>query len=168
MIYWTSCPVHKNFIDTEYRIKMNLCLESIVKLFTNMRVIKLKEHWDPKLDIFVDKDGKITFEGLDAYWKSIDSSFEFNVKKRENFLKYNRREAPRPFTHTVTKTNGSSPRTNAVNRNETPLVRDVMARRMKEFFQRRKDWGNDRFHWRRPGAGKDSRKGKKLPRPPYE
>ena len=42
-IYWTAAPHHKNFDNNSLRTKFNNCLESVVKLYSNMRVIKMKE-----------------------------------------------------------------------------------------------------------------------------
>ena len=47
-IYWNALPLHQAWWDNEPRIKYNNVLESIVKTFDNMKIIKIKEIWDPK------------------------------------------------------------------------------------------------------------------------
>ena len=51
----------------------------------NIRVIKLKEHWDTKDSTLVSND-RMTETGLSAYWRAVDVTFEYNQKKRELFL----------------------------------------------------------------------------------
>ena len=44
-IYWVALPSHRGFDakESEARTKFSLCLESVAKLYSNMRVIKLKD-----------------------------------------------------------------------------------------------------------------------------
>ena len=88
MIYLCTAPIHRNQPEKERdsRMKWNLVLTSLLKLYENMRPIKLKElkQDDDKL---VDQNGHWTFEGLEYYWKAVDSSLRFNVTKRDMFLK---------------------------------------------------------------------------------
>ena len=62
--------------------QVQFVLESVIKTYDNMRVIKLKEYWDSKDSTLVIND-VITETGLTSYWLAIDSSFKFNVQKRE-------------------------------------------------------------------------------------
>ena len=48
VIYWVTAARHKLFKDLPSRTKFNLCLEATVKMFDNMRVIKIKELWNYK------------------------------------------------------------------------------------------------------------------------
>ena len=85
-IYWVELPRHKNFeAENSARIKFNLCLASLVKKYSNMRIIKMKEHWvydNPNLVI----NNKITVDGLACYWKSVDAAVKFNCQKHQLFL----------------------------------------------------------------------------------
>ena len=84
-IYWAATPHHKYFDDNSLHTKFNYCLESVVKLYPNMCVIKMKEIWDfenPDLVCNV----RFTSQGFDVYWQSIDSAIRFNVMKHEQFL----------------------------------------------------------------------------------
>ena len=84
-IYWVMAPYHKEFTDGEMRSKFNHCLESVIKMYGNMRLIRLKEIWnqfDTKLVI----NGRISSLGFTKYWKAVDAAVKFNVAKREEFL----------------------------------------------------------------------------------
>ena len=81
---------HKDFYNGEIRHKFNLCLESVIKLYDSMRVIKLKEVWDPQNTNLV-VYGRMTATGELFYWRALDSAIRFNVGKRELFLACNKR-----------------------------------------------------------------------------
>ena len=89
-LYWVTAPSHSYFSKerNSMRMKFNLSLESVVKQEQNMRVIKLKEHWNSTDSHLVIND-RITEMGMIAYWKGIDSSFKYNSKRRENFVAKN-------------------------------------------------------------------------------
>ena len=84
-VYWTAMPTHKNFTDNDSRIKFCNTLESIVKTLADMWVIKIKEHWDFHDENLV-VNNRMLSSGTAAYWRGIDSTFRFNVVKREEFL----------------------------------------------------------------------------------
>ena len=86
MIYWVIAPAHKKFLYHDARTKFNLCLESVVKGYPNMRVVKMKEIWDYHRDDLVENNS-IALVGLSIYWKSVDAAIRFNVEKREAILK---------------------------------------------------------------------------------
>ena len=44
-IYWVAPPHHKNFFDNYGRTKLANVLESAIKLFDNIRLIRMKEFW---------------------------------------------------------------------------------------------------------------------------
>ena len=85
--YWVHAPTHSFFSKdrNNLRIKFNLSLESVIKAQPNMRVIKLKDHWNSKDSTLVVND-HITEMGMSAYWAAIDATFQFNESKRELFL----------------------------------------------------------------------------------
>ena len=85
--YWISAPTHSLFSKDRnaLRIKFNLSLESVIRHQPNMRIIRLKELWDPKNMKLVVHD-KLTDLGLTVYWNSIDAAFRFNETRREAFL----------------------------------------------------------------------------------
>ena len=88
-IYWIAAPFHDNFGSelNAARSKFNACLDSVIKLHNNMRVMKLKEFWNPKnRNLVNDHNHMITLEGWSIYWCSIDEAIHFNVKRREDFL----------------------------------------------------------------------------------
>ena len=83
-IYWVAAPYNRNFQNGQNRNKFNMCLESIVKIYEYMRCIKLKKVWAPENGNLVNSiNGKITTEGLHAYWRAIDASIEFNFNFKE-------------------------------------------------------------------------------------
>ena len=48
--YWVAAPTH-SYMSKErnnLHIKFNLALDSVLKLYDSMRIIRLKEHWDTK------------------------------------------------------------------------------------------------------------------------
>ena len=84
-IYWTPAITHQGFQDMELRNKYNLCLHSIVKLYPNMRVIKLKNYWDFNDNNLILPNGQISAMGKGSIWKSIDDALKFNIEKKEEF-----------------------------------------------------------------------------------
>ena len=86
-VYWLAAPLHRNFDfeENESRKKMKNCLESVVKTYDNIRIMKLKEFWHYTDDHLV-QNNRCTVTGFDTYWKSLDSAVEFNIKKRQAFL----------------------------------------------------------------------------------
>ena len=83
-IYWMCLPKHKN-LDFNSRSKFNLTLESIIKLYPNMRVAQIKDNWDIN-DENLAQSGRLTGLGFNRYWQAIDASLRFNVSKRERIL----------------------------------------------------------------------------------
>ena len=119
-IYWAAAPHHKYFDDNSMHTKFNNCLESIVKLYPKMRVIKMKEVWDFENPDLV-CNGRFTSLGFEIYWQSIDFAIRFNIMKHEQFL---RRRGDKKE-----KMVGTLPQ------------RD----KMHDFFKRNQQ--HDRFHW---------------------
>ena len=140
-IYWAAAPHHKNFDNNSLCTKFNNCLESVFKLYSNMRVIKMKEIWDFKNSSLVCK-GHFTSEGFDTYWKSVEFAVRFNVMKHEQFLHHKQDKKERG-------TQVASPQAHGDHRDH----RD----KMSDFFKRNRQ---DRFHWHN-----NSSHGCKLPTP---
>ena len=84
-IYWVQAVQHKFLPNNQARCKLNICMESVMKLYSTMRCIKLKEVWEYS-DTYSVVNGRFTPEGLSKYWKSIDSAIKFNVVKHDEFL----------------------------------------------------------------------------------
>ena len=85
--YWVHAPNHSSFSKCKNgsRTKFNLSLESVIRTYKNMRVIKLKDKWDPRDGSLV-VNNRITEPGLSAYWNAIDCAFKYNVQRREIYL----------------------------------------------------------------------------------
>ena len=88
-IYWVAAPFHNQFgkENKSVWLKFNTCLESVVKLYDLMRLMRLKEFWSSRDRALVNElNGRITIEGLAIYWKAINAAIEFNAAKHEEFL----------------------------------------------------------------------------------
>ena len=85
--YWVNAPTHSAFskANNNLRVKFNLSLESVIRTYKNMRIIRLKDGWDSKDSTLVVHD-KISEPGLSAYWNAVDSMFKFNAEKRQIYL----------------------------------------------------------------------------------
>ena len=86
--YWMSLPAHRDFDEeeTSMRTKFNLCMESVVKTFDNMRVIKPKAFWDRDDSDLMFNGTTLSSYGNKQYWLAIDSALKFNIEKRKEFL----------------------------------------------------------------------------------
>ena len=87
-IYWVASPSHKNYSD-EKRVqiaKFNNCLNSVVKLYDSMRIIKLKEKWDLDNADLVNRKGILTELGVANIYESLDASVKYNLGKRMVYL----------------------------------------------------------------------------------
>ena len=86
-IYWIETAGHKNFSfeDDQLRSVFVNCMDSLIKEFDNMRLLKIKEFWDKADDDLVFSNN-LTKQGIWMYWKAMDASFKFNVLKRRDFL----------------------------------------------------------------------------------
>ena len=83
VIYWVAIPIHQRY-EHDLRVqiaKFNHCMDSVIKLYDNMRIIKLKEGWSADNGNLVDRNSRFTHEGLDQYWESLDASVEYNFNK---------------------------------------------------------------------------------------
>ena len=85
-IYWTQALNHKQFgKQNELRNKYNLCLESIIKLYLNMRVLKYKNYWDFN-DNNLMLNNAYTATGKGVIWQSLDDALKYNIEKKEEYL----------------------------------------------------------------------------------
>ena len=87
-VYWAEAVTHCNFdyLDQQAREIFTQCLDATCKLHNDqMRVLKLREFWDRNDDSLV-INNQLTKQGVACYWKSLDASFKFNLKKKEDFL----------------------------------------------------------------------------------
>ena len=88
VVYWVAATTHRSY-PYELRVqiaKFNNCMDSVMKVRQNMRVIKLKQGWSSEDSNLVTRIGKITHSGLDQIWEALDSSVKFNFNKRLEFL----------------------------------------------------------------------------------
>ena len=90
VIFWTAVPHHRNFENAALRTKFNISLNTNVRPFQQMRVIKMKEIWDYNNTIIVSRN-RITPEGEIVYWKSVSTSVQYNMEKM--FPAYRRQQA---------------------------------------------------------------------------
>ena len=79
--------------------------------------------------------------GLAAYWKSLDASLHFNIKKRSEFLIRSK------FRMLKAKAEDNKP-----DQTKSSGCEDSQDD-MQQFFQRHSG-ENDRFHWRRTPSGR--------------
>ena len=85
-VYWLQVPLHNGFDKeaNEARLKYNLCIESVAKTISEMRIIKFKNDWDKDDPSFVTFD-YFSHAGLSQYYRAIDAGFHFNKNKHELF-----------------------------------------------------------------------------------
>ena len=87
LFYWVALPQHRSFINNVLRSKYNATLNMLMKIHTNMRMIRLKEIWDFNSMHYTTEGDRLSLFGLSKYWESIDASLKFNIIKHEQFLK---------------------------------------------------------------------------------
>ena len=93
-VYWVEAVSHSNFeyIDQQAREIFSKCIEANCKVHENMRILKIREFWDRSDDNLV-INNRLTKQGISAHWRSVDASFKFNIKKRDEFLTRNKYRA---------------------------------------------------------------------------
>ena len=75
-VLWALAPQHTNFPGhwNNNRRKFNDCIESLVTLFPEMKTLKMKKFWEYNdLQLVINRN--YMAQGLNMYWKSIDSAF---------------------------------------------------------------------------------------------
>ena len=125
-IYWMALPAHNGFDETEtlMRTKFNLCMESVVRTYANMRVIKPKVIWD-KTDSNLVVNNRMTETGQEMYWRTIDSVLQFNMQKRDEFL-------IREDAKSANKQPSAKKNDNSLMTNEDPVRRFFKRKRNKQ------------------------------------
>ena len=88
-IFWVTLPQHKYFSDNMLRHKFNQCLESVVTLHKEMKVLRMKRRWRYE-DGSVNPNGSINDDGILTYWASIDEALQFwETGGKKNFSEGN-------------------------------------------------------------------------------
>ena len=86
-VYWFEPASHMNFsLDAEcIRSTLVAVIDSVLKEFDNMKLIKIKEFWNRSDNELVMNNGFMKL-GLPTYWRALDASFKFNILKRRDYL----------------------------------------------------------------------------------
>ena len=73
---WALAPLHEDFPQKWIQDHMifNATLEKMVEKFQGINTLKLLKIWDPEDQSFY-SDHRLTANGLQAFWSSIDSAF---------------------------------------------------------------------------------------------
>ena len=143
-LYFAALRLHDNFnAGTGYlRNKFNLCLESVMKTKSTMRLIWLKEIWDSKCPNLV-INNRITEEGLHVYWRALAAAVRFNINKRKAFL------VKEMWENNRKKLNGGSMEPHRRQQARDSRMEDQQDE-VKKFFQRKRKEDFDQyshFHW---------------------
>ena len=145
-VYWVEIPTHDLFERdcNAIRTKFNHCMDATLKLYDDMRIVKLKE-WQ-RDDTMLVSNGRVTTDGYYTYWKAIDTAVKFNINKRCQFL---------------IKKNFNDIRKIIVHDDEQRRNNEGDVRR---FFECKKS--NDKYHWHLSARKHYNRDQFILPRPP--
>ena len=164
LMYWVQAPVHRHLKHLQMRTKFNLCLESVIKNMQEMRTIKLKEVWkynDSKLVC----GGELSVEGLSCFWRAIDASVRFNVKKNES-SRNSFKLFPTGVDHNK-KPKGTVPFVNDGEHNGSPYSHASGDDDIRRFFVKHR---RDRYRWsknqRKTDKTGDDENIRRLPSPP--
>ena len=77
-IIWIEAPIHDNFRNNYERTVFNRNLNSVVKLFDDISILKLKKIWEPTNSrLFIEENNRFTSEGLANYWAAVDYTMKF-------------------------------------------------------------------------------------------
>ena len=150
-LYWFEATNHDNFdyADQQVREVFNQCLELTSKLHDSMRILKLREGWDKSDDNLV-LNNRLTKQGLVAYWKAMDASFQFNVKKHEEFITRAKFRALKTSSHHakrhVTEDFQDSRQPMFREQIKTSFLEDRKEDEILDFFKRHR---RDKYHWSR-------------------
>ena len=128
--YWVSAPIHSFFSRerNDIRIRFNLSLDSVIRGRANMRIMKIKENWNPKDSSLVIND-RMTPAGLTVYWNAIDATFKFNATRHEIFMAKHLWQENQKAEQAASHVNQAS--TSQCRNETTPESSDPM----KSFFQ---------------------------------
>ena len=150
-IYWVELIGHSNFDYREQQTREILAqvLEANCKIHDNMRVLKLREFWNKRDDNLV-VNNRFTKVGLSTYWCSLDASFKFNVKKRDDFMVRSKfralKVAPQAETRDCKKNNWHGQSKNVDQEDQGQQL--FNEHEMLEFFTKHRMM--DPYHWNRP------------------
>ena len=134
-IYWTPALTHKRFFKGNVlQNKFNLRLESIVKLYPTMRVLKFKHTWCFEDDNLMHQNGTLSATGKGAYWAAVDQALKYNFEKKEEFLARVLIAQKRPQNDMV----------NQRQLTQKKATEDTSQDPVQEFFKRRR---SDNYHW---------------------
>ena len=160
-MYWATAVYHELFSlnESQMREKFNNCMETAVKAYDNMRVIKIKEAWDDN-NMTAVVNNRITSSGLTQLWKGTDSAFKFNLIKREEFLireKFRAQQASRENARNHKRHLSQGDTSHRMDNEERNTGNEAkMNRLVRNCFH---SWVQQtRFQWKRPGFT--------LPKPP--
>ena len=79
ILYWLAVPHHKHFKQYDIRTKFNLCLESVIKQYDDMNIVKIEEIWNSDdFNLVSPITNPLTVDGVITYWQAIDAAFKFN------------------------------------------------------------------------------------------
>ena len=142
-VYFVESVSHTNFdyCDQQVREIFTKCMEASCKDNEPMHVLKLREYWEKNDDALV-VNNRFTKQGLLHYWKSMDASFQFNVKKREEFITCHKLRILKMKSEA--KETGQSMKSDHEDREEIP-----------RFFARHQR--QDRFHWHNKASDRGTR-----------
>ena len=159
-VYWVEPANHAAFSkkEREIREKFLVCLDASTKVCDNVRILKIREPWDRLDPNLVQNDG-FTKNGLALYWKAIDASFAFNVKKRDEILIRSR------FRNLKQKTDKPADTRSRISTSSRVIKQDQLKTTDHEdqpddtqedddilrFFQRHRTF-QDRYHWKAPST----------------
>ena len=74
-IFWVDLP-HHSILNNIQRLKFNQCLESVVAVYNEMKVLHIRRHWSYD-DLSLVSGGSFTFTGKTAFWKGVDEAIQF-------------------------------------------------------------------------------------------
>ena len=133
-VYWAEIPVHADMQHNERLayVKFNNCLQSIVKLYNYMRIVKLKEHWQYDNNRLF-SNGRMTTQGKTTYWKAIDAAVKFNYNKRKIYL------AKELLKSSTNCNNAGQNKCEKKTNKQTQKKNNDMDRDITRFFQRRRE-----------------------------
>ena len=112
-------------------------------------MLKIRDFWDRNDDELV-MNNKLSKQGVITYWRAIDASFRFNVKKREEFVVRNK------FHTLKTKSdvkNHGLPKTASREDTSADPKEDEMLDDVRQFFARRQN----PYQWRRQHDSNNAR-----------
>ena len=143
LVFWATLPLHKNFDDNETRDKFNQCLESVIDVFPEMKVLKLRKKFTYD-DNSISVQGRFTASGNNAICASIDEAIQFWENGRKSAQ------------------SGGTTYQRSQDRRYTgwTFIQNMHRDHRRNTFKNERLFGQqrDRFHW-------NSRTEKTLPRP---